>query len=78
MTGKYLMKCLWDRSEKLGIKALSHTIVGGLLNQRARSPAPGHVNYRTGEDKRHSLQGRDHWPPAAGSPCIRSATMSAR
>ena len=48
VTGKYLMKCLGERSEKLGIKALSHTILGGLLESRGHIAGAWAFNYRTG------------------------------
>ena len=49
VTGKYLMKCLADRSEALGIRALSHTIVGGLMKSRGRIAGAWAVDYRSGQ-----------------------------
>jgi succinate dehydrogenase / fumarate reductase flavoprotein subunit len=49
VTGKYLMKCLGERSEQLGIKALAHTIVGGLFLSDGRASGAWALNYRTGE-----------------------------
>lgn len=49
VTGKYLMKCLGERSGALGIKALAHTIVGGLLKADGQINGAWAVNYRTGE-----------------------------
>jgi fumarate reductase (CoM/CoB) subunit A len=48
VTGKYLMKCLGERSETLGIKALSHTILGGLLESEGQIAGAWALNYRTG------------------------------
>ena len=49
VTGKYLMKCLGERSEQLGIKALAHTIVGGLFKLDGRACGAWALNYRTGD-----------------------------
>jgi succinate dehydrogenase / fumarate reductase flavoprotein subunit len=49
VTGKYLMKRLGERSEQLGIKALAHTIVGGLFLSDGRASGAWALNYRTGE-----------------------------
>ena len=48
-TGKYIMKCLSAKSEDLGIKALSHTIVGGLFKDGEHISGAWALNYRTGE-----------------------------
>lgn len=49
VTGKYLMKCLGAKSEAMGIKALSHTIVGGLFKREGQVNGAWAVNYQTGE-----------------------------
>ncbi len=49
VTGKYLMKCLAAKSGQLGIKALSHTIVGGLFTHEAQVNGAWAVNYQTGD-----------------------------
>ena len=49
VTGKYLMKCLGDKAEQLGIKALQHTIVGGLLKSGDHVAGAWAINYRTGK-----------------------------
>ena len=49
VTGKYLMKCLGAKSEQLGIKALSHTIVGGLFKHDGQVNGAWTVNYQTGD-----------------------------
>src|ERR1022692_1188008 len=48
-TGKYLMKCLTERAEMLGIKAIAHTAVGGLLKADGQMSGAWAINYRTGE-----------------------------
>jgi fumarate reductase (CoM/CoB) subunit A len=49
VTGKYLMKCLESRSSSLGIKALSHTILGGLFKSEGRVAGAWGIDYRSGE-----------------------------
>jgi fumarate reductase (CoM/CoB) subunit A len=49
VTGKYLMQCLEGRSEALGIKALSHTILGGLIKSGGHVAGAWAIDYRTGE-----------------------------
>ena len=49
VTGKYLMKCLGAKSAALGIKALSHTILGGLFRRDGEVNGAWAVNYQTGE-----------------------------
>jgi fumarate reductase (CoM/CoB) subunit A len=49
VTGKYLMKCLGAKSAELGVKALSHTIVGGLFKHDRAINGAWAVNYQTGE-----------------------------
>lgn len=47
-TGKYLMKSLSERSDALGIRALSHNVVGGLFKSRDRVAGAWTFDYRTG------------------------------
>jgi fumarate reductase (CoM/CoB) subunit A len=49
VTGKYLMKCLGDKSNELGIQALTHTIVGGIFKSNHRISGVWAVDYRSGE-----------------------------
>lgn len=49
VTGKYLMKCLGAKGAELGIKALSHTIVGGLLKRDGEINGAWGLNCLTGE-----------------------------
>jgi len=49
VTGKYLMKCLSEKSSELGFRTLSHTIVGGILNDRERVRGVWALDYRSGE-----------------------------
>ena len=48
VSGKYLMKCLGERSESLGIKALSHTALGGLFKSDGRIAGAWAFDYRAG------------------------------
>jgi succinate dehydrogenase/fumarate reductase flavoprotein subunit len=48
VTGKYLMKCLGDRAEELGIRAMSHSIVGGIIQREGRVRGVWAVDYRSG------------------------------
>lgn len=48
-TGKYLMKCLSEKSKDLGIDVLSHTIVGGIFKDGDAVSGAWAFNYRTGE-----------------------------
>ncbi len=48
-TGKYLMKCLSDKSQELGIDVLSHTIVGGIFKDGDTVSGAWGFNYRSGE-----------------------------
>lgn len=48
-TGKYIMKALTAKSQEMGIKALSHTIIGGLFKDGERISGAWGFNYRTGE-----------------------------
>lgn len=48
-TGKYVMKCLSDKSQDLGLHALSHTIVGGLFKDGDTVSGAWAINYRSGE-----------------------------
>lgn len=48
-TGKYLMKCLGAKAEEMNLKALSHTMIGGLFKDGERVSGAWGVNYRTGE-----------------------------
>jgi fumarate reductase (CoM/CoB) subunit A len=61
-TGKYLMKCLSDKSQELGIDVLSHTIVGGIFKDGDTVSGAWGFNYRSG--------GHGVWPLSAnpGSP----------
>lgn len=47
-TGKYLMKCLSEKSQELDIDVLSHTIVGGLFKDGAAISGAWAFNYRSG------------------------------
>jgi fumarate reductase (CoM/CoB) subunit A len=49
VTGKYLMKCLGARSDALGIRALSHTIIGQLFKSEGQISGAWAMNYQTGE-----------------------------
>lgn len=48
VTGKYLMKCLEARSQALGIAALSHTVLGGLMKSGGQIAGAWAIDYRTG------------------------------
>ena len=48
VTGKYLMKCLGERAETLGIKALTHCIVGGIIKSDAKVSGVWALDYRSG------------------------------
>ena len=48
-TGKYLMKCLSDKSQELGIDVLSHTIIGGIFKDGDTVSGAWGFNYRSGE-----------------------------
>lgn len=49
VTGKHLMKCLGSKSAELGIRALSHTIIGGLFKRDGELNGAWGVNYQTGD-----------------------------
>jgi fumarate reductase (CoM/CoB) subunit A len=49
VTGKYLMKCLADRSRELQIKTLSHTAIGGLFKTDERVSGAWAFDHHTGE-----------------------------
>lgn len=48
-TGKYIMKCLAAKSEKLDLNSLSHTVVGGLFKDGDHISGAWAFNYRSGE-----------------------------
>ena len=49
VTGKYLMKCLGAKSTALGVKTMSHTIIGGLFKHDGQVNGAWAVNYQTGD-----------------------------
>ncbi len=48
VTGKYLMKCLVDRSRELRIKTLSHIVIGGLFKSGEQVSGAWGFDYQTG------------------------------
>ncbi|VCU69622.1 L-aspartate oxidase [Pigmentiphaga humi] len=48
VTGKYLMRCLGEQAEAMGIEALPHTIVGGILKDGDKVRGVWAVDYRSG------------------------------
>lgn len=48
-TGKYLMKCLADKSKELDLNVLSHTIIGGIFKDGDTVSGAWGFNYRSGE-----------------------------
>ena len=60
VTGKYLMKCLGERSERSASGASPHSIVGGLFKTDGAVTGAWAVNYRNGEIYLIRCQVRDH------------------
>ena len=48
-TGKAVTQCLGRKSEEIGVKALEHTIIGGLLKDNDAVSGAWGVDYRSGE-----------------------------
>jgi len=48
-TGKYLMKCLSEKSKALDLDGLSHTIIGGIFKDGDTVSGAWGFNYRSGE-----------------------------
>ncbi|MBT7268060.1 MAG: FAD-binding protein [Rhodospirillaceae bacterium] len=48
-TGKYLMKCLSEKSKDLELDVLSHTIIGGIFKDGDTVTGAWGLNYRSGE-----------------------------
>jgi len=48
-TGKAVTQCLGRKSEEVGVKALEHTIIGGLLKKDGTVSGAWGIDYRTGK-----------------------------